>query len=660
MSIPDRYQRTAKKNIWTDTWLLEIIASVLSLLCLGVLVLVFVLADGKPTQVWHGLTLNTLVSILSTAARSAALLSLSSSISQWRWCLFKTQHRSLADFECYDTASRGPFGCLMLIWKTKKSSWVWLGALTVILGLAFEPFSQQLVQYGQSNDCQDSTLAQVPRAQRYSRGLEYGLQTGSLDEAHEWTTADFSMQSAILYGLNEPLNRVSQQLPVHCPTQNCTWPKSYESLAICSSCKDLSGQLKRSEVNSQLASLLEVDNGAATASPGAKFALSNGLYLDGQDGWLYDPVQRNWTGNTKAANDALVEAVVLMTSFGTGQPGLTNTMHDADTLIWSESVIRIKPDISDPRLLSWPDLPLEATECSLYYCVNRYETSVTNGTLVEAITEQPSLRRNPASWALLPGERAKLGQLNMSVSTAESLVYNERYSTVARSDLMLGDIFNVSQNAVDSISAFMKKLFATDMSRFTDDQVTGLNGWYIDDGQEQYFPSVTQRLRDASDLSDVFQSVAVSMSNAIRIGSDGGLMENGQLCEQTMIYRIEWAWIALPAGIVLASIAQLLLSVTWTARSQTPLWKCSSLAILSRGFYTDGILSEAQSLSQMEACAQTSAVTLFPDLQLLPSSMARSNVSTAATEASQEEVELKGLMGRSSVVEICDQESVVR
>ena len=105
MSIRDRHQRTTKKNIWTDTWLLEIIASVLSLLCLGVLVLVFVVSHGKPTQVRHGLTLNTLVSILSTAARSAALLLLSSAISQWRWCLFKTQHRSLVDFEYYDTAS---------------------------------------------------------------------------------------------------------------------------------------------------------------------------------------------------------------------------------------------------------------------------------------------------------------------------------------------------------------------------------------------------------------------------------------------------------------------------------------------------------------------------------------------------------------------------
>ena len=371
-------------------------------------------------------------------------------------------------------------------------------------------------------------------------------------------------------------------------------------------------------------------------------------------------MQRNWTGNTEAANDAFVEAVLLMTSFGTGQPGLTNTMHDADTLIWSESVIRIRPDTADPRILSWPDLPLEATECSLYYCVNRYETSVTKGTPAEAITELSSLRRNPASWALLPGERAKLGQLNMPVSTADSLVYNEKYSAVARSDLMLGDIFNVCQNAVDSISAFMNKLFAADMSKFTDDQVTGLNGWYIDDGQEQYFPSVTQRLRDASDLPDVFRSVAASMSNATRIGSDSGLMENGQLCEQTMIYRIEWAWIALPVGIVLASIVQLLLSMTWTARSQTPLWKCSSLAILSRGSYTDGILNEAQSLSQMEACAQTSTVTLFPDSQLLSSSMAWSNLSTAATEVSQEEVELKGLMGRSHVVEIHDQNSIIK
>lgn len=65
-----------------------------------------------------------------------------------------------------------------------------------------------------------------------------------------------------------------------------------------------------------------------------------------------------------------------MTSFGAGNSSKTVTMN-VDTLVWSTSFIY--PDVDavtaasspvgdkSPHPLMWPDVPLQATECALYY-----------------------------------------------------------------------------------------------------------------------------------------------------------------------------------------------------------------------------------------------------------------------------------------------------
>lgn len=142
-----------------------------------------------------------------------------------------------------------------------------------------------------------------------------------------------------------------------------------------------------------------------------------------------------------------------------------------------------------------------------------------------------------------------------------------------------------------------------------------INGWYIDDGSDQYFPEVMTLLRTAPNLTNVFEAVAASMSNAVRAGGDGGLHQEGELCEQATIYRIQWRWITLPLLVVVAALIQLVLSIFRSARTQTPLWKSNSLAVLSRGHVVTEILGTATTLSDMETAAKDAEVTLFPEWQ---------------------------------------------
>lgn len=102
-------------------WLPEtagILTSVFSLYLLATLLTVY---DGKTVFEWKGITLNSVVSILSTASKAALLHAISELISQWKWILFTRKSRPLLDFERIDAASRGPLGSLLLVWKSKSS-----------------------------------------------------------------------------------------------------------------------------------------------------------------------------------------------------------------------------------------------------------------------------------------------------------------------------------------------------------------------------------------------------------------------------------------------------------------------------------------------------------------------------------------------------------
>jgi hypothetical protein len=206
-SLSSSVQRKGK-----DNWNLEILMMALSFVCLAAIVIVLIFANGAQIQVWRGLTLNTLISALSTASKASVMLSLSSSISQWCWCVFRTQRRKLMDLEVFNNASRGPLGSFQLFWYTRTGSLIWIGAATTILAVAFSPFTQQLVQYDQKITQSTSSRAWVPRAERYSRGHQLvntmslvGVNNVSTIPVVSMSNADFSMQLAVCtFALDAP------------------------------------------------------------------------------------------------------------------------------------------------------------------------------------------------------------------------------------------------------------------------------------------------------------------------------------------------------------------------------------------------------------------------------------------------------------------------
>lgn len=102
-----------------DTWLLEILSLLASLIFFSVLVVLLLLFDGKPVFQWHRVSLNALVAIVSTATKACLAFAVAEAMAQWKWIWFAQRSRPLVDFNRIDQASRGTVGSLQLIWHTK-------------------------------------------------------------------------------------------------------------------------------------------------------------------------------------------------------------------------------------------------------------------------------------------------------------------------------------------------------------------------------------------------------------------------------------------------------------------------------------------------------------------------------------------------------------
>jgi hypothetical protein len=95
--------------------MLEIGSITLASGAVAAMVILLINFDGE--RVFDGpmVTLNAIISTLSTTSRVCLLAMLASSISQWNWLLFSTKPRRLVDFEYFSAASRGPLGSLKVL-----------------------------------------------------------------------------------------------------------------------------------------------------------------------------------------------------------------------------------------------------------------------------------------------------------------------------------------------------------------------------------------------------------------------------------------------------------------------------------------------------------------------------------------------------------------
>ncbi|EFQ91110.1 hypothetical protein PTT_12140 [Pyrenophora teres f. teres 0-1] len=169
LDLPQRIEQklaqyNASENI-CKRWLFEIASVATSAICMGAIIGLLHYLDNQSLSKWPlGLTI---ITILSKIASAALILPISEAIGQLKWTWFHgKKSRDAFDFEIFDKASRGAWGSVMLLCRTKGRSLAALGALLTVLLLAIDSFFQQVTDMPERWKLQGASS--IPRSIQYT------------------------------------------------------------------------------------------------------------------------------------------------------------------------------------------------------------------------------------------------------------------------------------------------------------------------------------------------------------------------------------------------------------------------------------------------------------------------------------------------------------
>ncbi|KAF1975837.1 hypothetical protein BU23DRAFT_68793 [Bimuria novae-zelandiae CBS 107.79] len=159
------------------------------------------------------------------------------------------------DFELFDNASRGPWGSFMLLLRTKGRSVAALGAAIILFALAMDPFFQNVVNISEQWR-EQSMDAFIPRATTYTaytagKFLIDNTEYLEVDQAMSTTAYLYFYDNGTTSATSSTGSGLSPQIPLECPSTNCTWPK-HENLGVCNRCADVTDRLEFRCLNSTL------------------------------------------------------------------------------------------------------------------------------------------------------------------------------------------------------------------------------------------------------------------------------------------------------------------------------------------------------------------------------------------------------------------------
>ncbi|KAF9873421.1 hypothetical protein CkaCkLH20_09234 [Colletotrichum karsti] len=532
---------------------------------------------------WKGISLNTIISILSVTIKAAVTFVISECISQWKWILFsRGEQRLLIDFDRIDAAARGPLGSLRILFRTKRAFVTQFGAVLTLIVLGLDPFTQQLIQLRpeiQYNEPDDNAVAYIANTGSYYLGTAqsqprffenstFNSEGNVIEfERHEWwnvtTSVSPSMEGAIMSAFYNSTEQLRNETLFECTAGECKFGP-FQTLGICHRCNDVTSELttRADNFDNVINAIYEYRTEAITSNILAKaVSLPNGHFIANTDGcrpYNDDTTFGCWGKST------------MSTTFGTGNPNKTVSMKDIDTLLWSMSFIypnkeTLNKSGSFPSLkdggnkdaVTWPTVALNASECALYYCVKNISSTVLDNRLEEDITEVDGVTRTEDSWdsgltdqtGLTHQTRVRPPEYLAPPDESRALEFHEYWSvafyknlTLTLPSLRFPWRMEVGQESVKSLSAHFQGLFRWEpwynntkireaLQKIPGmEKADGFNGAILgpldqtDLNMDARPPALKYLLPwsrlDHANISVVFETLAMSMTNEMRRTSD--------------------------------------------------------------------------------------------------------------------------------------------
>ncbi|KAI3319376.1 hypothetical protein HD806DRAFT_291932 [Xylariaceae sp. AK1471] len=414
------------------SWTLELITLTLSVLFIAAQVALLVWVRDKPYyETWKfRLSINTVLAILTTACKTAQLHAVGEAIGQVKWVDFKTAPRRLSKFEIYDSTSRGPQGAVQFVLRVRWGL-ATVGAFVVLLALAADPFTQQVIHLEPRNVTTPDDTAIFGFTHKYDTNPNQTAFSSVL--LPEITTRDPGMQGAILKGIFN----IESLDEFQCGGA-CSWNGTYTSLGFSSTCNSIT----------QIGEATKIcDKEGPASTKVCNYTTPGGVFFSTE----YVPTDSS-TALRVAVND---------TFFPTVKKG-GNQSIAADFL--KAAVFQASNNVQESSFNDPDIIPANITDCSLSLSLYEYSEINANGSQLQYHSTSQKLKPgwyhadNPFAPAIITFNQSESGPIDPPVAInsfdlANAILFFE--SSAFTSHIITGN--NLDQTEIGNGAAFLNK-----------------------------------------------------------------------------------------------------------------------------------------------------------------------------------------------------------
>ncbi|TPX15281.1 uncharacterized protein E0L32_004558 [Thyridium curvatum] len=583
-----------------DSWTSEGLALAVAALCFVAISIVLKAFDGQPVpNLPEIVSLNAIISVLSTIAKSTLMYAVSAAIGQSKWDLYSRGYRSLRDFETIDEASRGPLGSVRVLLGRNLFTVASLGAVVTVLALAVDPFVQQVIQYSSEPRLVQSQeawteLATFPSYYSTSDDPTYvGAISGAV-----WNEASVYDRQA------------------HCPAGNCIW-QPFESLGWClktNSVADVSGVTVDCSIAFDKADFKQVYEQITTSGTIGKSYRDCKIYLDKNSTTpLSYPIEFTLKGNGnwqagRPVNPAWKEPFYV-TSFPLEIVAPVGSSLDGDyqymgvsNPILAMGYARFSL-VGDPKKdLAPQKIKLEhAEQAVLTLCSKQYNVSVANGLTSTTVLDSHYGKSYPDDKTVLgkgatcwsPG--SKRAEVKGSSQSVDGVRYVSDNSTMAfcTTDWGWGSDISARLSSARQVTMTQGDGTSAESSR----NINGTANWLPSWSRGKWISSedVLNEVRSRS-LSGVLEPVTASLNSLL--GARSSERATGSFVRYETVVQVQWRWMALPYVLVLLG-AVFVVAVIHGGHGSPRTWKGSVLAVIYHGLQDGETSSQLSKPSDM-------------------------------------------------------------
>jgi hypothetical protein len=435
-----------------------------------------------------------------------------------------------------------------------------VGLAVIILAVALDPFSQQVIQYYVTYKPSPENNATLPRTTIYD---VYGIHIGAGS-----APLDHPMEGAIMAGFYTP-NSDSYTIEVsNCLTGNCSFPVPYRTLEMCHVCYEVTefvtGECTYSSASSDASSDTSSQAGCTYALP-SNTSIAQSEFLPWQ--WL--------TGNSNPPASVVPSAPA-------GSIWQWETIFTTQT---SNTTCTTTTAGCPNSTCHGAACGAAAMECYFLPCINTYNATVSNGlTNEDLVTSEPLLYTESDCWTSL--RKDCLNQHDWTILNSQGINAttdaNAEYIPYCNPDW---DITVLSNECVYQFLEASFFSFQTFFGTFMNGTMAGGQPNAVTGPADLTF-LYNYGAVNVSSVNATFASVAQTISARMRVAGDANYSApaQGEILQTLTLIRVDWAWLALPVALVALTLVFMVAVIIQTfVNGRRPIGKVFSLGLLLTG-----------------------------------------------------------------------------